>query len=101
MEIIEDPYVIKKKKGKVYSNGAESTLSIFAGLILALGILIFIALIALGIYAIDNSYEVDTYIGVLIIVGAVLIAFFLCVIWASIKVMCNISNNVREINKKL
>lgn len=83
---------------KVTGNGAEKTLKVFANIILVLGILASIILLLGGIAMVAN-YEPET--GWPMIIAVLPVLFGSLVQWAFITVFCNISNNLREINRKM
>lgn len=73
----------KAKGGNKESTNAENVLAIIAFLTLILGIIVFIILF-------DN----DTVLAFGILISSI-------VTWGVLIVLCNISNNIHEINKKM
>lgn len=75
---------------------AESVLNIIAKAILILGTITAIILFFVGV----DKYS-DYGIGITLMIWSVALLISSVVIWAVLKVLCNISNNLHEINKKM
>lgn len=75
---------------------AEKVLSGIATAILILGTLSAIILFFIGV----DKYS-DYGIGITLMIWSVALLISSVVMWAVLKVLCNISNNLHEINKKM
>lgn len=76
-------------------NPAEAILSFIAYGILILGILV--SLICGGLLIIDN-YKWDNIVGWAILIGGLILSL---IVWASLMILINISNNVRQIKYEI
>lgn len=76
----------------------EMVLETVSTVVLWAGILVGVILFFIGKYMIDNSEEAISYALLITIIPTVLSSV---VVWAVLRVLCNISNNLNEINKKL
>lgn len=75
---------------------AESVLNVIAKATLILGTIAAIILFFVGF----DKYS-DYRIGVTLMIWSVAILISAVVTWAVLKILCNISNNLQEINKKM
>lgn len=92
-----DKQIKQKQVGK--GKTPEEILSIIAKAVLWIGISVSVILIlgATSEYFMDENIET----GNSLLVSALYIAPMSIVSWAVLKVLCNISNNIREINEKI
>lgn len=89
---------VQQAEQKVTSKGAENTLKVFANIILIVGIILSVIFLIAGIVLIGD-YEGE--IGWPLLIATVPTLLVALVQWAFITVICNISNNLREINRKV
>lgn len=109
-----DEYELSKKKSEIFDNinnnekpekenkvsSAEETLSTIATWILIIGIIVSILLITTGLSKINEGRdEEETGYSLLIITAWLLPSSIIS--WGVLTVICNISNTLHEINKKL
>lgn len=76
----------------------EMVLETVSTVVLWAGILVGVILFFIGKYMIDDSEEAIGYALLITIIPTVLSSV---VVWAVLRVLCNISNNLNDINKKL
>jgi len=76
---------------------AEATLSLIAQASLIIGIIVSVILFVLGL-KICNYYR---EIGYSLLISTLVIMISSVTTWGVLKVLCNISNNLHEINKKM
>jgi hypothetical protein len=91
--------LMEKKKNEVDEEAigkAESVLNVIAKATLILGTIAAIILFFVGF----DKYS-DYGIGITLMIWSVAILISTVVTWAVLKVLCNISNNLQEINKKM
>lgn len=81
-----------------YNNGAESVLKVIATLVLLVGVF---ASLVLAIMAANKLSIYDKKTGYSLLTLAAQLLPSSVVIWAVAKVLCNISNNLHEINSKM
>lgn len=93
-----NPKKDKVKNAPNIEDTAEYYLNIIAALFLVLGVLASIGLIIKGVGYIDRSNEELAMPLILQGIGLLVSSFLLR---EMLKVLCNISNNIREINKKM
>ncbi|MDC2163422.1 hypothetical protein [Bacteroides thetaiotaomicron] len=74
----------------------ESVLNIIAKVTLILGTIAAIILFFVGF----DKYS-DYGIGIELIIASIVLLISSVITWAALKVFCNISNNLQEINKKM
>ena len=94
----------KKKKKQSVPKGideeaigkAESVLNIIAKATLILGTITAIIMFFIGVDKFSD-YE----IGIELIIASIVLLISSVITWATLKVFCNISNNLQEINKKM
>lgn len=82
-----------------YCNWSEKCLSTIATAILIVGILASFILLSMGINYL-SSYSKES-LGSAIIEKAVCLFLSSFILWGTLKVLCNISNNLHEINTKM
>ena len=75
---------------------AESVLNIIAKATLILGTITAIIMFFIGVDKFSD-YE----IGIELIIASIVLLISSVITWATLKVFCNISNNLQEINKKM
>ncbi|MDC2014287.1 hypothetical protein ABH007_18345 [Bacteroides thetaiotaomicron] len=75
---------------------AESVLNIIAKATLILGTITAIIMFFVGVDKFSD-YE----IGIELIIASIVLLISSVITWATLKVFCNISNNLQEINKKM
>lgn len=91
--------LVEKKRNEVDEEAigkAENVLNIIAKAILILGTITAIILFFVGV----DKYS-DYGIGITLMIWSVALLISSVVTWAVLKVLCNISNNLHEINKKM
>lgn len=76
-------------------NPAEAVLSSVAYIILIIGILVSVGI---GLLLIMDNYEEDRKLGWIILIGGLVSSI---IVWASLMILINISNNVRQIKYEL
>lgn len=76
---------------------AEIVLNIIAKVTLILGTIAAIILFFVGV----DKYSDYERIGITLMIWSVALLISSVITWAVLKVLCNISNNLQEINKKL
>lgn len=79
-------------------SNAEKTLSIVANIVLWMGIVSSIILFIVAIIYLDD-YDTRDY-GVMLLIAIIPSVLSTLIIWALLKVFCNISLNLKEINSK-
>ena len=91
--------LVEKKKNEVDEEAlgkAESVLNVIAIATLILGTPTAIILFFVGVDKFSD-YE----IGIELIIASIVLLISSVITWATLKVFCNISNNLQEINKKM
>lgn len=88
----------KVEKPIVINNYLECYLSIAASFCLAIGIIASFILLGAGMYLVSNY---DEELGYALMIKAAYILPFSIIIGISLKVLCNISNNLHEINIRM
>lgn len=78
---------------------AEKTLDLVAKLILQIGIAVSILLLLFGTYYYGVEWDEETAVPLLI--ASIPTFCFSIISWAILKVFCNISNTLKEINSKI
>lgn len=78
---------------------AEAILSLIAQAILIVGIIASIILLFVGAYMLLNMSEHNKELGILLLIYILYILPISITTWGILKVICNISNNLYEINK--
>ena len=87
---------IEKKTGSKTGSAPEKILETFANVILIIGIIAGVVLFCVGIW---SFIDFGGY-GLLFVLGAVLVVLIAAVQWAFVRVFVNISNSLKEINRK-
>jgi len=85
----------KRPSGKTGS-APEKILETFANVILIIGIIAGVILFCVGIWSVIDFGEY----GLLFVLGAVLVVLISAVQWAFVRVFVNISNSLKDINRK-
>ncbi len=91
----------RSDSGTENSNNAEKTLTIISDIILLSGIILSILFFFIGMTKLDNHSSSDKDTGWFYLMAILYILPISIVIWSVLKVLCNISNNLKQINIKI
>lgn len=90
---------MKKESLKTPTQNAEKILALIAKLILQIGIAASIILLLLGVYCFFIEWEKET--GMTLFIAVIPTLCFSVISWATLSVFGNISNSLKEINRKI
>lgn len=79
----------------------EKALNVIAKIILIIGVIMAILLFFVGGYLLSDVPEKNVDVGIILLTSIMYVLPASIVMWALFKVICNISNNLHQINSKM